>query len=107
MIFDGNLTHFILAANRAVSKRAKQVRRTVGMGESVAGIFPDSVRRHGRPGWFEQKKHPISRFLLLVSYDLMICEVFTYNHSHNIMKLFDVLPNFPFTTKETMRHYYL
>ena len=31
----------------------------------------------------------------------------TYNHFHNILRLFDALPNFPFTTSETMRDYYL
>ena len=30
-----------------------------------------------------------------------------YNHFHNILRLFDVLTNFPFTTSETMRNYYL
>ena len=30
-----------------------------------------------------------------------------YNHFHNILKLFDVLPNFPFTTSETMGDYCL
>ena len=30
-----------------------------------------------------------------------------YNHFHNILGLFDVLPNFPFTTRKTMRDYYL
>ena len=30
-----------------------------------------------------------------------------YNHFHNILRLFDVLPNLPFTTSETMRGYYL
>ena len=30
-----------------------------------------------------------------------------YNHVHNILRLFDVLPNFPFGTSETMRDYYL
>ena len=30
-----------------------------------------------------------------------------YNHFHNILRLFDVLPNFPFATSETMRNYYL
>ena len=30
-----------------------------------------------------------------------------YNHFHNILRLFDVLPNFPFTTSGTMRDYYL
>ena len=31
----------------------------------------------------------------------------TYNQFHNILRLFDVLPNFPFTTSETIVHYYL
>ena len=31
----------------------------------------------------------------------------TYNHFYNILRLFDVLPNFLFTTSETMRDYYL
>ena len=31
----------------------------------------------------------------------------TYNHFHNILELFDVLPNFPFITSLTMRDYYL
>ena len=30
-----------------------------------------------------------------------------YNHFHNILRLFDVLTNFSFTTSETMRDYYL
>ena len=29
------------------------------------------------------------------------------NHFYNILRFFDVLPNFPFTTSETMRDYYL
>ena len=31
----------------------------------------------------------------------------SYNHFHNVLRLFDILPSFPFTTSETMRHYYL
>ena len=31
----------------------------------------------------------------------------TYNQFHNILRLLDVLPNFLFTTSETMGHYYL
>ena len=31
----------------------------------------------------------------------------TCNCFHNILRLFDVLPNFLFTTSETMRYYYL
>ena len=31
----------------------------------------------------------------------------TYIHFHNILILFDVLPNLLFTTGETMRDYYL
>ena len=30
-----------------------------------------------------------------------------YNHLHNILRLFDVLPNFSFTTSETNCSYYL
>ena len=30
-----------------------------------------------------------------------------YNHFHDILRLSDVLPNFPFTTSEMMRDYYL
>ena len=29
----------------------------------------------------------------------------TYNHFHNILRLFYILPNFPFTTSETKRDY--
>ena len=29
------------------------------------------------------------------------------NHFHNVFRLFDVLPNFPIITSETMRDYYL
>ena len=32
---------------------------------------------------------------------------FTFNQFHNILRLSDVLPNFPFNTSETMCHYYL
>ena len=28
-----------------------------------------------------------------------------YNHGHNIMRIYDVLPNFPFTTSETKPDY--
>ena len=28
-----------------------------------------------------------------------------YNHGHNILRLFDTLPNFPFTASETKRDY--
>ena len=31
----------------------------------------------------------------------------SYNHFHNILRLFDVLPNLSFTASETMRDYYL
>ena len=30
----------------------------------------------------------------------------TYNHFNNNLRFFDVLPNFPFTTSETMRDLY-
>ena len=31
---------------------------------------------------------------------------YIYNHFHNILRFFDVLQNFTFTTSETMREYY-
>ena len=31
----------------------------------------------------------------------------TYHHFYNILRLVDVLPSFPFTTRQTMRDYYL
>ena len=31
----------------------------------------------------------------------------SYNQFHNILRLFNVLPNLPFTTSETMCNYYL
>ena len=33
--------------------------------------------------------------------------IVSYNHSQNLLRLFDVLPNFPFATSATMRDYYL
>ena len=32
---------------------------------------------------------------------------FENNHFHNVLRLFDVLPNFPIITSETMHDYYL
>ena len=32
-------------------------------------------------------------------------KVVYYNHGHNIMRIFYVLPNFPFTTSETKPDY--
>ena len=37
-------------------------------------------------------------------YTLMKC---IFNQFHNILRLFDVLPNFPFTASKTMSDYYL
>ena len=37
----------------------------------------------------------------------MRLEFSIYSQFHNILRLLDVLPNFPFTTSETMRDYYL
>ena len=31
----------------------------------------------------------------------------THNQFYNILRLFYILPNFPFTTSETMHNYYL
>ena len=33
-------------------------------------------------------------------------KIIDYYQFQNILRLFDILPNFPFTTSETMREYY-
>ena len=38
---------------------------------------------------------------------LLIMFLNSYNHFHNILRVFDVLTNFPFTTSETMPEYFL
>ena len=38
--------------------------------------------------------------------DDLIC-ILAYNQFHNILRHFDVLPNFPITRSETMADYYL
>ena len=43
----------------------------------------------------------------LLSTTTTIFNYYNYNHVRNILRLFDVLPNFPCTTSETMRDYYL
>ena len=52
----------------------------------------------------------ISRFFQVWSYDdrnSLRTSATTYNQFHNIFRLFGVLPNFPFTTSETMGDYEL
>ena len=49
---------------------------------------------------------PLSKEILTISTS-EFSFLWTCNHSHNILRLFDVLPNFPFTTGEAMRDYYL
>ena len=36
-----------------------------------------------------------------------IAKIYNNKHFDNILRLFDVLPNFSFTASEAMRHYYL
>ena len=49
----------------------------------------------------------MSKFELSKPIIKTIIEIIAHNHFHNILRLFDVLTNFPFTTNETMRDYYL
>ena len=44
---------------------------------------------------------------VLITYKKINTNMKTYNHFHNILRIFDVLANFPYTTSETMRDYYL
>ena len=43
---------------------------------------------------------------LAVKQDINAKENFSDNHFRNILRFFDVLPDFPFTTIEAMRDYY-
>ena len=53
----------------------------------------------------------LRKFLQLPKNNLEVRKIFniweSYNQFHNILRLLDVLPNFPFTTSETMGDYYL
>ena len=42
-----------------------------------------------------------------VIFSILIFQKREYNHFHNILRLFDVLPNFPFNTSKTMHDYCL
>ena len=44
---------------------------------------------------------------LAVNKGIKIERKFGDNHFRNILRLFDILQNFSFTTSETMRNYYL
>ena len=47
-----------------------------------------------------------SCFIMLITIDTILSKNI-YNQFHNVLKLFNVLQNFPFTTSETMWDYYL
>ena len=57
----------------------------------------------------------LSTFRIVFEIDMLILSNFPvifivyqcYNYFHNILSLFDVLPNFSLTTSETMRHFYV
>ena len=44
-------------------------------------------------------------FFTLQGINFPLLERICYNSGHNILRLFDVLPNFSFTTSETNRDY--
>ena len=45
--------------------------------------------------------------IVAVNRDMKSKRNFAHNHFHNILRVFDVLPNLAFTTSETMCDYYL
>ena len=45
--------------------------------------------------------------ILVVNRNIKSKRKFRGIQCHNILKCFDILPNFPFTTSETMTDYYL
>ena len=57
----------------------------------------DYTNTQRRDGSVSPRAHPQSGYL----------PDFTYNQFHNILRLLEVSPNFPFTTSETMGDYYL
>ena len=52
-------------------------------------------------GYFRSKTEKVN-----ITIEFSIFEL-VYNQFHNVLRLFDVLPSFPFTTIETMGDYYL
>ena len=63
--------------------------------------------KHRNTEWIRRsiKSMPLSQLSRNVSLWKMF--YLTCNQFHNIFRLFDVLPNFPITTSETMGDYYL
>ena len=49
--------------------------------------------------WLDLLKMGMKQSVKILNYD--------YNHFHNILRLFDVLPNLTYTTSKTMGDYYL
>ena len=43
----------------------------------------------------------------ILAHTYRVKNIVSYNHGHNILRFFDVLPNFPFTTIETKHDYLL
>ena len=58
-------------------------------------------------------KAELYRYIYIVIFGKHLPELYCivliciYNHFHNILRLFNVLPNFPFSTSEKMGDYYL
>ena len=54
-------------------------------------------------GPYTENKERMQKFKKQQIHDIFLKTI--YNHFHNILRLFDVLPNFPFTTSERMGDY--
>ena len=58
--------------------------------------------------WYLSSKRPVCRSIVnQTNGGASRTKLSTYNQLYNILRLFDVLPNFPLTTSETMGDYYL
>ena len=57
--------------------------------------------------WTETKFNLFFHNEFINAIDVFGIDLGTDNQFHNILRLLDALPNFLFTTKETMGHYYL
>ena len=60
-----------------------------------------------RPGEKKLKKYWEVGIEISINNNTTSHQIYTKNQLHNILRLFDALPSFPFATGETMGDYYL
>ena len=87
----------------------KKCREKNDLDSNVENLKEECFRKSGYPEQFI--KEQVARALQSASNNSSTDSkrekgtMFHYNHGHNILRIFDVLPNFPFTTGETKPDY--